>query len=60
MQPVLQCLKQYGFAVLPVNFFQDATLEAMRCEAAALLEQAEAEHCVGVDLQDMQKLAEQR
>jgi hypothetical protein len=60
MQPVLQCLQKYGFAVLPASFLQVATLEAMHCEAAALLEQAEAEHCHDIDLEDMQQLAEQR
>jgi hypothetical protein len=60
MQPVLQCLQQYGFAVLPASFLQGANLEAMRYEAAAHLEQAEAQQCNGVDLEDVQQLAEQR
>jgi hypothetical protein len=61
MQAVMQCLQQYGVALLPANFVETAALDAMRCEAAALLEQAEAEYCCsGGDLEDLQKLAEQR
>jgi hypothetical protein len=61
MQPVLQSLQQYGFALLPPTFLQETTLDAMRCEASALLEQAEAEQCYnGHDAADLQQLAEQR
>uniref|UniRef100_A0A383VSD0 Uncharacterized protein n=1 Tax=Tetradesmus obliquus TaxID=3088 RepID=A0A383VSD0_TETOB len=61
MQPVLQGLQQYGFALLPPAFLQDITLDAMRCEASGLLEQAEAQHCCdGGDLASVQQLAEQR
>lgn len=61
MQPVLVSLQQHGCALLPPTFLQDTTLDAMRCEASGLLEQAEAQHCCnGGDLADVQQLAEQR
>lgn len=61
MQPALQCLHQYGLALLPTSFLPAAALDAMRCEAAALLEQAEAQQCCsGMEPEDTQQLAEQR
>lgn len=43
LRAVLQSLQQLGFAVIP-DLADAATLDAMRCESAALLEQAEAAH----------------
>jgi hypothetical protein len=61
MQPVLQCLQQYGFALLPATLLQSATLDAMRCEASALLEQAEMQQCCcGGETAGVQQMAMQR
>lgn len=43
LDPVLQSLQQFGFAVIP-QLADAALLDAMRCESTALLENAELAH----------------